>query len=186
MGSTALNAGDRKFSTSQNLTGRDVRRDTESIMIFMKRSYKCPDASEKTWTVLLASPAAAPPSAPSRPKKPDTLAQRESSPPSWPSPASSGTFSRPRCLRTGRNTEAPAKERTTTRRCCTGSEYAAASEGREGTPFHASSTSTTPDSARPARRAACTCSSVSSSENRAAPRPGASCRSHTPGAACSW
>ena len=54
-----LKCGDRKFSTSQNFTGAEVRFVTDSIIIRMRRSYRWPLAREKTCTVSSSSFAAA-------------------------------------------------------------------------------------------------------------------------------
>ena len=55
-GQESLNEGDRKFSTSQKCKWTDVERLTAaSIIMFKKRSYTCPDAREKTWTIGLPS-----------------------------------------------------------------------------------------------------------------------------------
>ena len=50
-GRKSLNRGLSQFLMNQNLSGLAVCRRTESIMIFRKRSYRCPDATENTWMV---------------------------------------------------------------------------------------------------------------------------------------
>lgn len=50
-----LKFGDRKFLRNQNLTGAFVWRRTDTIMILKKRSYKCPDATEKMFTFSASS-----------------------------------------------------------------------------------------------------------------------------------
>eukprot|EP00960_Hanusia_phi_P008947 257787-Hanusia_phi.AAC.1 len=68
-GMKALNCGDRKFCSSQNLTWDLVFLTTDSIMILRKHSYRCPDASEKRGSCPPRSspPPPAPPS--SRPRR---------------------------------------------------------------------------------------------------------------------
>ena len=46
-----MNAGERKFLSSQNLTRRSVFSSTDIIMMRRKRSYSKPLASEKQCTV---------------------------------------------------------------------------------------------------------------------------------------
>jgi hypothetical protein len=56
----ALNCGDSVFSSSQNLSrALGVRLTAANIMIFRKRSYRWPLASEKTWIVSRSSAGAA-------------------------------------------------------------------------------------------------------------------------------
>ena len=47
-GANSLNCGDKKLATNQNFTGFCVARLTLSIIMFRKRSYRCPLAIEKT------------------------------------------------------------------------------------------------------------------------------------------
>mmetsp|Transcript_74366 Transcript_74366/g.179664 ORF Transcript_74366/g.179664 Transcript_74366/m.179664 type:complete len:206 (+) Transcript_74366:794-1411(+) len=129
-GSSAMKAGERKFLSSQNLTLRSVRCSTETIMILRKRSYRWPDASEKTCTVSSSAPPA-PPKPAQLLSEPSTPASAASSPPPPPPPSfcrlSSSrmeTRSMPGRLVASSSVCSPEKECTATRSLVSGTRRA--------------------------------------------------------------
>mmetsp|Transcript_30416 Transcript_30416/g.90368 ORF Transcript_30416/g.90368 Transcript_30416/m.90368 type:complete len:233 (-) Transcript_30416:2190-2888(-) len=180
-GSEPMKAGERKFLRNQNLTCRFVRCSTDCSMILRKRSYKCPDAREKTCTVSLASPF----SPPDHHLATDPITPAARSPPS-PAPAPAPPAASP-CL-----SSSSIETDSSPGRFCASSRMFAPVKSAIVTRTAAASLRVAgavrcmpPRKARvewPAARRAGAVRRVKTSEEG----PGARERSHTPGAALSW
>mmetsp|Transcript_2327 Transcript_2327/g.9077 ORF Transcript_2327/g.9077 Transcript_2327/m.9077 type:complete len:272 (+) Transcript_2327:904-1719(+) len=197
-GTVSLNWGLRKFSTSQKVTGRDDRFVTDSIMILRNRSYRCPDASEKTWMrssfpATAVEPAEALPpkndrTEPQKPREVSWLACRATSAASSSSSTSSFADSNPGLRRTRSCVTSPTKSRTVTSREATlsisGSSSSASSPISRC--WCCPTLRRTPLRASPGRRPSRPAPSGMTMSYSCVARPGASASARTPGCALSW